>query len=63
MLDYIFFDLKLSGKFKNHLTKVGIEFELNVRVMNAIGMEVKFKEGSMCTLRVSANSNFNCVRI
>jgi len=27
MLDYIFFDLKLSGKFKNHLTKVGIEFE------------------------------------
>jgi hypothetical protein len=27
MLDYIFFDPKLSGKFKNHLTKVGIEFE------------------------------------
>lgn len=55
MLDYIFFDLKLSGKFKNHLTKVGIEFELNVRVMNAIDMEVKFKEGSMHTLRVPAN--------
>ena len=55
MLDYIFFDPKLSGKFKNHLTKVGIEFELNVRVMNAIDMEVKFKEGSMCTLRVPAN--------
>jgi len=27
MLDYIFFDLSLSGKFKDHLTKVGIEFE------------------------------------
>ena len=27
MLDYIFFDSKLSGKFKNHLTKVGIEFK------------------------------------
>jgi hypothetical protein len=27
MLDYIFFDPSLSGKFKDHLTKVGIEFE------------------------------------
>ena len=27
MLDYIFFDASLSAKFKNHLTKVGIEFK------------------------------------
>ncbi len=27
MLDYIFFDTKLSNKFKNHLRKAGIEFE------------------------------------
>ncbi len=27
MLDYIFFDPKLSGKFKDHLIKVDIEFE------------------------------------
>ncbi|SHN94116.1 hypothetical protein BCLUESOX_1642 [bacterium endosymbiont of Bathymodiolus sp. 5 South] len=27
MLDYIFFDARLSNKFKDHLTKVGIEFE------------------------------------
>lgn len=26
MLDYIFFDTTLSGKFKDHLIKVGIEF-------------------------------------
>jgi hypothetical protein len=28
MLDYIFFDARLSNKFKDHLTKVGIEFEV-----------------------------------
>ena len=28
MLDYIFFDAKLSNKFKDHLTKVGIEFKV-----------------------------------
>ncbi|MBT4123138.1 MAG: hypothetical protein HOE35_04315, partial [Candidatus Ruthia sp.] len=27
MLDYIFFDTSLSAKFKDHLTKAGIEFE------------------------------------
>ena len=27
MLDYIFFDAGLSAKFKNHLTKAGIEFK------------------------------------
>ncbi|MBC8494358.1 MAG: hypothetical protein ISR74_04210 [Candidatus Thioglobus sp.] len=27
MLDYIFFNASLSGKFKDHLTKVGIEFK------------------------------------
>lgn len=27
MLDYIFFDAKLSNKFKDHLTKAGIEFK------------------------------------
>lgn len=100
MLDYIFFDSKLSGKFKDHLTKVGIEFEcendkgfgsvqgeiisiaddtsdtvLNELqnlydelqdeleeileqtddglMMNAAGMEVRLKDGSLCTLRVS----------
>ncbi len=100
MLDYIFFDSKLSGKFKNHLTKVGIEFKSendenfgsvqgeivsidddtqddvledlqalyedlqdelekmleqteDALIMNAAGMEVKLKDGSICTLRVS----------
>ncbi len=100
MLDYIFFDSKLSAKFKDHLTKVGIEFECqddknfgsvqgeivsiadetsdtilnelqvlydelqdelevmleqteDALIMNAAGMEVKLKDGSMCTLRVS----------
>jgi len=100
MLDYIFFDSKLSGKFKNHLTKVGIEFKSendenfgsvqgeivsidddtqddmledlqalyedlqdelekmleqteDALMMNAAGMEVKLKDGSICTLRVS----------
>jgi len=100
MLDYIFFDSKLSGKFKDHLTKVGIEFECeddegfgsvqgeivsiadetsdsvldelqnlydelqdelekmleqtdDALMMNAAGMEVQLKDGSMCTLRVS----------
>ncbi len=28
MLDYIFFDTALSQKFKDHLTKVGIEFKV-----------------------------------
>jgi hypothetical protein len=28
MLDCIFFDARLSNKFKDHLTKVGIEFEV-----------------------------------
>ncbi len=27
MLDYIFFDSALADKFKNHLTKMGIEFQ------------------------------------
>ncbi|MBT4669245.1 MAG: hypothetical protein HOC17_06930, partial [Candidatus Ruthia sp.] len=27
MLDYIFFDTSISAKFKDHLTKAGIEFE------------------------------------
>ncbi len=100
MLDYIFFDSKLSGKFKDHLTKVGIVFECeddksfgsvqgeivsisdetddtmlaelqdlydtlqdeleqlleqsdDGLMMNAAGMEVKLKDGSVCTLRVS----------
>ena len=100
MLDYIFFDPSLSNKFKDHLTKVGIEFdceedkgfgsvqgeivsiaentdeelltelqdlydqlqdELEVLleqtddalIMNAAGMQVTLKDGSMCTLRVS----------
>jgi len=100
MLDYIFFDSKLSGKFKDHLTKVGIEFECEddegfgsvqgeivsiadetsdivldelqdlydelqdeleemleqgneSLIMNAAGVEVQLKDGSMCTLRVS----------
>ena len=100
MLDYIFFDSKLSGKFKNHLTKVGIEFKSendenfgsvqgeivsidddtqddvledlqalyedlqdelekmleqteDALIMNAAGMEVKLKDGSICTIRVS----------
>jgi len=100
MLDYIFFNASLSDKFKDHLTKVGIEFkcvddksfgsvqgeivsiaddtndsvldelqnvyddlqdELEVMLeqtddalmMNAAGMAVQLKDGSMCTLRVS----------
>ncbi len=100
MLDYIFFDAKLSNKFKDHLTKVGIEFkyeqdsafgsvqgeivsiadkiseslldelqnlydELQSEleklleqsdeslVMSAAGMEVKLKDGRLCTLRVA----------
>ena len=100
MLDYIFFDSKLSAKFKDHLAKVGIEcvckndesfgsvqgeivsiadntsdevlYTLQVLyddlqdelekilektddglMMNAAGMEVRLKDGSMCTLRVS----------
>ncbi len=99
MLDYIFFDTVLARKFKNHLTKVGIEFqtekdddfgsvqgeivsitdetsdeildklqtlydELQEEMeqileqggdglsMNAAGMKVQLKNGSMCTLRV-----------
>lgn len=28
MLDYIFFDAKLSNKFKDHLIKAGIEFKV-----------------------------------
>lgn len=28
MLDYIFFDTMISQKFKDHLTKVGIEFRV-----------------------------------
>jgi molybdopterin converting factor small subunit len=100
MLDYIFFDPSLSDKFKDHLTKVGIEFECeddegfgsvqgeivsiddetsdktldelqdlyddlqdelealleqsgDALIMNAAGMEVKLKDGNICTLRVS----------
>ena len=100
MLDYIFFNASLSDKFKDHLTKVEIEFkcvddksfgsvqgeivsiaddtndsvldelqnvydelqdELEVMLeqtddalmMNAAGMAVQLKDGSMCTLRVS----------
>jgi len=100
MLDYIFFNSTLSDKFKDHLTKVGIEFncendenfgsvqgeiisiddetsqtildELQVLydqlqdelellleqtddslMINAAGMEVQLKDGSMCTLRVA----------
>ena len=100
MLDYIFFNSKLSDKFKDHLTKVGIEFECeddegfgsvqgeiisidddtsqpildelqdlydklqdeleqlleqtdDSLMINAAGMEVKLKDGSMCTLRVA----------
>ena len=30
MLDYIFFDSKLSDKFKDHLTKVGINFQCKI---------------------------------
>ena len=30
MLDYIFFAPTLSDKFKDHLTKVGIDFECDV---------------------------------
>ncbi len=30
MLDYIFFDANLSAKFKDHLTKMGIEFEAEI---------------------------------
>ncbi len=99
MLDYIFFDTVLARKFKNHLTKVDIEFqtekdddfgsvqgeivsitdetsdeildklqtlydELQEEMeqileqggdglsMNAAGMKVQLKNGSMCTLRV-----------
>ncbi len=99
MLDYIFFDTVLARKFKDHLTKVGIEFqtekdddfgsvqgeivsitdetsdeildklqtlydELQEEMeqileqggdglsMNAAGMKVQLKNGSMCTLRV-----------
>ena len=100
MLDYIFFDPSLSNKFKDHLTKVGIEFECEEDegfgsvqgeivsiaentdqevlselqdlydqlqdelelileqgedglMINAAGMEVKLKDGSVCTLRVA----------
>ncbi|BBB22955.1 conserved hypothetical protein [Abyssogena phaseoliformis symbiont OG214] len=100
MLDYIFFDAKLSNKFKDHLTKVDIEFkceqdsafgsvqgeivsiadetsegllnelqklydELQGELeklleqsnegltMSAAGMEVKLKDGKLCTLRVT----------
>lgn len=100
MLDYIFFDTSLSAKFKDHLTKAGIDFESkddegfgsvqgeivsiadetsdtildelqnlydelqdeleqileqtdDALMMNAAGMEVQLKDGSMCTLRVS----------
>ncbi|BBB24263.1 conserved hypothetical protein [Isorropodon fossajaponicum endosymbiont JTNG4] len=100
MLDYIFFDAKLSNKFKDHLTKVGIEFKYEQDsafgsvqgeivsitdetsenlldelqnlydelqrelekileqndeglVMSAAGMEVKLKDGKLCTLRVA----------
>ncbi|MDC9726989.1 MAG: hypothetical protein PSN35_04040 [Candidatus Thioglobus sp.] len=100
MLDYIFFNASLSGKFKDHLTKVGIEFKCeddegfgsiqgeivsiaddtndsilgelqdlydelqdelealleqtdDALMMNAAGMQVTLKDGSMCTLRVS----------
>ncbi len=100
MLDYIFFDSSLSAKFKDHLTKAGIEFQVQIDenfgsvqgeilsisddtnetilselqdlyddlqdqmeqlleqgdeglMINAAGMEVKLKDGSMCTLRVS----------
>jgi hypothetical protein len=100
MLDYIFFATILSDKFKDHLTKVGIDFECDIDasfgsvqgeiisiadetsdavlnelqvlydelqddleqileqegdglLMNAAGMEVKLKDGSICTLRVS----------
>ncbi|MBT3186286.1 hypothetical protein [Candidatus Thioglobus sp.] len=100
MLDYIFFDSKLSSKFKDHLTKAGIDFERradedfgsvqgeiisiadetsdealenlqglydelqdelgkileqtdDALMLNVAGMEVKLKDGSICTLRVS----------
>ena len=100
MLDYIFFAPTLSDKFKDHLKKVGIDFECDIDesfgsvqgeiisiadetsdavlnelqvlydelqddleqileqegdglLMNAAGMEVKLKDGSICTLRVS----------
>jgi len=103
MLDYIFFDSRLSGKFKDHLAKVGISYQsenddsfgsvqgeivsiaddtndgaLNklqhlyddlqdeleemleqtddALVMNAAGMEVKLKNGNICTLRVDPNT-------
>ncbi|SFV87870.1 hypothetical protein MNB_SUP05-SYMBIONT-5-673 [hydrothermal vent metagenome] len=99
MLDYIFFDTTLARKFKNHLTKVSIEFQAEKDddfgsiqgeivsivyetcdeildelqalydelqeemeqileqngdglLMNAAGMAVQLKNGSMCTLRV-----------
>ncbi len=100
MLDYIFFDPTLSDKFKDRLTKVGIDFSCkndenfgsvqgeivsiadesddvilselqdlydklqdeleqlleqtdDGLIMNAAGMEVKLKDGTMCTLRVA----------
>lgn len=99
MLDYIFFDSKLLDKFKDHLTKVGINFQYNIDrnfgsiqgeiisidentdektldelqilydalqdeleqnlektpdalTIDAAGMQVKLKDGLMCTLRV-----------
>ncbi len=100
MLDYIFFDSRLSGEFKARLTTLELEFKVkddegfgsvqgeivsiddetpqtlldelqdlydklqdeleqlleqtdDALMMNAAGMEVKLKDGSMCTLRVS----------
>ncbi len=100
MLDYIFFDAKLSNKFKDHLTKVEIEFKYKQDsafgsvqgeivsisdetsenlldelqnlydklqseleklleqddeglAMSTAGMEVKLKDGKLCTLRVA----------